>query len=200
MNDWETTQGGHQIPGFRSAYSKHWCQRVGVLGLGSRLNTNWLIKWRWSQHISADQTPFPCDLTWIKAKREVVKSNRFSALKPDKLGSSCKANKRTNAGTGDLGVLTTRSAWMPPHVQVSKSEHRHHAPLPIHFEDTEWFYLSKVASSRSPVECCALFGVKVGGSRCQGSGFNPKYEKRKIGIIMVGKDVHSLRETHPWIS
>ncbi len=27
------------------------------------------------------------------------------ALKPDKLGSSCKANKCSDAGTGDLGVL-----------------------------------------------------------------------------------------------
>ncbi len=46
-------------------------------------------------------------VTWIKTKREDVKSGRSGALKPDRLGLSCKANKCSDTGTGDLGVLTT---------------------------------------------------------------------------------------------
>ncbi len=36
-----------------------------------------------------------------------MKSGRSGALKPDRLGLSCKANKYSDAGTGGLGVLTT---------------------------------------------------------------------------------------------
>ncbi len=36
-----------------------------------------------------------------------VKSGRSGTLKLGKLGLSCKANKCGDAGTGDLGVLTT---------------------------------------------------------------------------------------------
>ncbi len=58
----------------------------------------------------------------------------FGALKLDRLGLSCKASKCSDAGTGDLGVLTThetspcfslgddgstRPGWMPTQVQVS---------------------------------------------------------------------------------
>ncbi len=44
-----------------------------------------------------------------------VKSGRSGALKPDKLGLSCKAHNCSDAGTGDLGVLTTHetSPWFP---------------------------------------------------------------------------------------
>ncbi len=62
-----------------------------------------------------------------------MKSGRSGAHKPDKLGLSCNANKCSDAGTGDLGVLrthgtspclgdagSTRPAGMPPQVQVSK--------------------------------------------------------------------------------
>ncbi len=37
-----------------------------------------------------------------------MKSERSGALKPDRLGLSCKVNKCSDAGTGDLGVLTTQ--------------------------------------------------------------------------------------------
>ncbi len=36
-----------------------------------------------------------------------VKSGCFGALKLDRLGLNCKANKCSGAGTGDLGVLPT---------------------------------------------------------------------------------------------
>ncbi len=39
---------------------------------------------------------------------EGVKSGRSGAHKPDKLGMSCKANKYSHAGTGDLCVLPTQ--------------------------------------------------------------------------------------------
>ncbi len=38
-----------------------------------------------------------------------MKSGRCSAHKPGKLGLSCKANKCSDAGTGDLEVLTAHS-------------------------------------------------------------------------------------------
>ncbi len=55
----------------------------------------------------------PRRVTWIKTKREGVKSGCSGALKPDMLGLSCKANKCSDAGTGDLGALTTHvtSPW-----------------------------------------------------------------------------------------
>ncbi len=37
-----------------------------------------------------------------------MKSERFGALKPGTLGLSCKANKCSDAGTRNLGVLPTR--------------------------------------------------------------------------------------------
>ncbi len=49
----------------------------------------------------------PRRVTWVKTKREGVKSGHSGAFKPDKLGLSCKANKCSDAGTGDLGVLLT---------------------------------------------------------------------------------------------
>ncbi len=77
-------------------------------GLGIRLST---YKWRCnSQHTSDDQTPTPCvRVTLIKTKRKglCVKSGRSSALKPGKLNL---ATKCSDAGTGDLGVLTTHEA------------------------------------------------------------------------------------------
>ncbi len=63
-----------------------------------------------------------------------MKSGRSGALKPSRRGLSCKANNISDAGTGDLGVLTThetsqwlcpgeagsnRPGWMPLQVQVS---------------------------------------------------------------------------------
>ncbi len=36
-----------------------------------------------------------------------MKSGCFGALKLDRLGLNCKANKCSGAGTGDLGVLPT---------------------------------------------------------------------------------------------
>ncbi len=41
-----------------------------------------------------------------------VKSGRSGAPKPDKLGLSCKTNKRSDAGTGDLGVLPIYEALL----------------------------------------------------------------------------------------
>ncbi len=43
-----------------------------------------------------------------------MKSGRSGALKPGKLGLDCNANKRSDAGTGDLGVLPTHetSPWL----------------------------------------------------------------------------------------
>ncbi len=44
-----------------------------------------------------------------------MKSGRSGALKPGRLGLSCKANKCSDAGTGDLGMLTTHETapWFP---------------------------------------------------------------------------------------
>ncbi len=39
-----------------------------------------------------------------------MKSGGSGALKPDRLGLSCKVNRRRDAGTGDLGVLTTHES------------------------------------------------------------------------------------------
>ncbi len=51
-------------------------------------------------------TPLP--INWIKTKRgRGVKSGRSGARKQGKLGLSCKANKCSDAGTGDPGVLPT---------------------------------------------------------------------------------------------
>ncbi len=53
-------------------------------------------------------------LPGLKPKGRVcVKSGRSGARKPDNLGLSCKATKCSDAGTGDLGVLTTHeiSPW-----------------------------------------------------------------------------------------
>ncbi len=36
-----------------------------------------------------------------------MKSGYSGALKPNRLGLSCRANKGSDAGTGDIGVLTT---------------------------------------------------------------------------------------------
>ncbi len=48
-----------------------------------------------------------------KNQQEGVKNGRSGAIKPDRLDLSCKANKCSDAGTGDLGVLTTHetSPW-----------------------------------------------------------------------------------------
>ncbi len=55
----------------------------------------------------------PRRITWIKMKGGGGKSGFSGALKPDRLGLSCKANKCSDVGTGDLGVLTTHetSPW-----------------------------------------------------------------------------------------
>ncbi len=47
----------------------------------------------------------PRRVTWVKTKREGVKSGRSSALEPGKLGMSCKANKCSDVETGELGML-----------------------------------------------------------------------------------------------
>ncbi len=60
-------------------------------------------EWRCSQHTSADQTPIPCVPV---AQKEGVKSGYSGALKPGLLGLSCKANKCSNVGIGDLGALS----------------------------------------------------------------------------------------------
>ncbi len=73
--------------------------------VSSRLSTywptKWLNEWRWSQHTTAGQTP------GLKSKTRGVKSGRSSGLKPGRLGLSYKANKCSDTGTGDLGVLPT---------------------------------------------------------------------------------------------
>ncbi len=66
-------------------------------------------KWRFNQHTSADQTPIsyiPVASPGLKPKGVGMKSGRSGALKTDKLGLSCKANKCSDAGTGDFDVLT----------------------------------------------------------------------------------------------
>ncbi len=103
-------------------------QRVGAPGLDSRLSTywstKWSSKWRCNQQTSVDQTPVPC-VPASNQKGGCVKSGCSGSLKPDRFGLSCKANKCSDAGTGDLGVLTIHKispcpGWMPPQVQVSK--------------------------------------------------------------------------------
>ncbi len=66
----------------------------------------------------------PRRVTWIKTKKEGVKSGCSSAHKPGTLGLSCKTNKCSEAVTGDLGVQPThetsptRPGWMPPQVRI----------------------------------------------------------------------------------
>ncbi len=83
-------------------------------------------KWRCNQHTSADQTEIPC-VPWIKAQGEDVNSGRPGAHKPDKIGLSCKANKCSDAGTGDLGVLSIReiSPWLVMPAQPAPDECSH---------------------------------------------------------------------------
>ncbi len=64
-----------------------------------------------------------------------MRSGCLGALKPDRFGLSCKANKCSDARTGDLSVLTaheasscfslgdagsTRAGWMPPQVNYRR--------------------------------------------------------------------------------
>ncbi len=49
----------------------------------------------------------PCRVTQIKTQRDGVESGRSGALVPGRLGLSCKANKCSKAGIGDLSVLHT---------------------------------------------------------------------------------------------
>ncbi len=46
-------------------------------------------------------------VTWINTKKEGVKSGSYDVLKLSRLALTCKSNKYNEAGTGDLGVLTT---------------------------------------------------------------------------------------------
>ncbi len=63
----------------------------------------------WSPHLCRSNFyPLrPRRVTWIKTKREGVKSGRSGAHKPDMLSLYCKANKCTDTGAEDLGVLPT---------------------------------------------------------------------------------------------
>ncbi len=57
-------------------------------------------------------------VTWVKTKREGVKSGCSGTLEPDRLGLSCNVNKCSDTGTGDLGVLPfyeTLSRHIDPH-------------------------------------------------------------------------------------
>ncbi len=100
-----------------TAYTRNMFQWLGVPGLGSRLSTYWHTKrpnkWRCCHHTSADLTPIP-RVTWIKTEREGVRSEYSGAHKPGMLGLSCKATKCSDAGTGDLGVLTTHENITTP--------------------------------------------------------------------------------------
>ncbi len=116
----------------RNAYRKEYCrrhmgQKVGMPGLGSKLSTYWQ-KRKCGQHTSAKQNSIP----WVSVVSPGLKPNR-RVWRAVRLGLSCKATKCSDAGTGDLGVLTahetspwfspgdassTQSGWMPP--QVSK--------------------------------------------------------------------------------
>ncbi len=86
------------------------CQSVAMPGLaGSRLSTYWPTKWsnKWrcsELHTSAEQTPTPCAPVALSGLNQ--KGGCSSALKPDRLGLSGKDNQCSDAGTGDLGVLT----------------------------------------------------------------------------------------------
>ncbi len=82
-------------------------------GLSTYWPTKWPDKWRCNQHTSADQTHIPC-VPVASPGREDVKSRCSGALKPDRLGLSYKANKCSDAGTGDLSVLPTHetSPWL----------------------------------------------------------------------------------------
>ncbi len=82
-------------------------------GLGSRLSTCLPTK---SPSGGVVSTPLPIKLLSLTSpsrhldstqKGGCVKSGRCSAHKPGKLGLNCKANKCSDAGTGDPGVLTT---------------------------------------------------------------------------------------------
>ncbi len=53
---------------------------------------------------------FPLRPRRVKTERQGVKSGHSSAHKPGKYGLSCKANKCSNAGTGNLGWLLTQEA------------------------------------------------------------------------------------------
>ncbi len=80
----------------------------------SRLSTYWRKTWsnklRCCHHTSVDQTPIPCvpaASPGLKPNIESVKSRRSGDHKPDTFGLSCKATKCSDAGAGDLGMLTT---------------------------------------------------------------------------------------------
>ncbi len=76
---------------------------------------------------SADQTHISCvpvtASPGFKPEGRVgVKSGCSGVLKPDMLALSGKANKCSDAGTGDLGVLTTRETSQPMVNAASRQE------------------------------------------------------------------------------
>ncbi len=75
-------------------------------GLSRYWPTKWYDKWRCGQSNS-----FPLHLrrfTWVKTKKgRGVKSGRSGTLKLGKPDLRCKANKCSDAGTEETGVLTT---------------------------------------------------------------------------------------------
>ncbi len=79
-------------------------------GLGSRLSTDWPKKVQGS----VVSTPQPIQLISLSSpshhldlnRKGGVKSGRSGAHNPSKLCLSCKANKCSGVGTGDLGGLT----------------------------------------------------------------------------------------------
>ncbi len=104
------------IQGRKHEDRERWFQRVGMSGLGSRLSTYGPIKrskWRCNQHTSADQTPIPCvQSRHMDSNRKggcvcEERTLRRSQTGQAQLGLSCKATKCSDAGTVDLGVLTT---------------------------------------------------------------------------------------------
>ncbi len=65
---------------------------------------------------------------------EGVESGRSGGHKPDKLGLSCKANKCSDVGAGDLGVLPTHDS-SPCHIDAGTSKTEAH--LTHHLADCE---------------------------------------------------------------
>ncbi len=141
MSHYRQPSFSRQTPATQSALKTLECQRVGTPGLGSRLSTYWPTKWcnKWwcNQHTSADQTPITCvPVAWagLKPKGRVWRAGAPALSNRTGLARAAKPKHCSDAGTGDLGVLTTherspwfalgdsgstRPGWMPPQVQAS---------------------------------------------------------------------------------
>ncbi len=96
---------------------KRW-QWFGMPGLISRLITYWPIQWSNGSVVST-HLPIKLPPLGVKNQRLHVKSGFSDALKPCRLGLSCKAPKNSDIGTGGLRVLPTHAIYNSKKVTLS---------------------------------------------------------------------------------